>query len=382
MTQVKFGVDQLIEQDALPKIKRMALVCNHASLTAHGIPTRLALLKHGFNLVKLFSPEHGLNAKGIDGTFQKDGKDELTGLPVISLYGDRLAPTGQDLFDVDYVLFDVPDIGCRFYTYLWTMTHVMEACTEFAKPLIILDRPNLIGGNLSLTEGPMLDEICCASFIGRWNIPLRHSCTLGELAKYFKAVKMPALQLEVIPAKNWDRIKNTGYIFTPTSPAITGKTAALLYPGMGLLEGINVNEGRGTPSPFEICGAPWIDPYQLHETFSHAANAGVVCEPVSYIPDAGLYAGEICTGLKFTVVDDTVFRPVQTGISLVRCIDQCAGSDLAERLYCTLANPSGNSHLDKLLGVQHAFNLIKNGVAINTSVSQQWIELINNFLLY
>ena len=212
------------------------------------------MLKNGFTLVKLFSPEHGLTASGADGAFQNNHIDNLTNLPVTSLYGDRLAPAEEDLDDIDIVLFDIPDVGCRFYTYLWTMTHVMESCASFNKQFIVADRPNPIGGNMLQAEGPMLDEENCSSFIGRWSIPVRHSCTLGELAKYFAGTKIKSLQLEVIPAGNWQRNQiadDSGLKFIPTSPAIQSLNTALLYPGMGLLEGINVNEGRGTDKAFQ-----------------------------------------------------------------------------------------------------------------------------------
>ena len=262
-TPVLFGIDLLLTQAANYTAKRMALVCNNASLTNTGITTRAALLQKGFTLVKLFSPEHGLTATGEDGSFQNDSIDTATGLPVISLYGNHLAPLQKDLEDIDVVVFDIPDIGCRFYTYLWTMTHVMESCAANNKELIITDRPNPITGNPLLAEGPMLDEKNCSSFIGRYAIPVRHSCTLGELALYFAAFKIKNLRLTVIPVQNWQRNQSSGFIFTPTSPAIQNQHTALLYPGMGLLEGINVNEGRGTNQPFNCCGAPWINENDL-----------------------------------------------------------------------------------------------------------------------
>lgn len=189
-----FGINQLLNQSFNFKEKRIALVCNAASVTNYGVATRIALLKKGFKIVRLFTPEHGLNAAGVDGQYQADGIDSKTGVPITSLYGNNFAPKREDFEGVDLVVFDLPDIGCRFYTYLWTMTYIMEACNAFGLPLIIADRPNPIGGDLSQAEGPFLDEQNCSSFIGRWSIPIRHSCTLGELARYFKAKEMPSLQ--------------------------------------------------------------------------------------------------------------------------------------------------------------------------------------------
>lgn len=363
-------------------LNRIALVCNNASVTRGGLASRVALMQNGFKLVKLFSPEHGLSAAGEDGAYQQDDIDSLTGLPIISLYGNKLAPSQEDLQDIDLVIFDIPDIGCRFYTYLWTLTHVMQACAENDVLLVIADRPNPIGGNLSAAEGPMLDEINCASFIGRWRIPVRHSCTLGELALYFAATKVKGLQLKVIPACNWQRNQKGSFVFTPTSPAIQKLSTALLYPGMGLLEGINVNEGRGTATPFEICGAPWINAEQLHEAFANQDNPGIIFRTISYRPEAGLYAGVICNGLSFTVINENDFRPVKTGISLIQTILQLYPLQAKERLYCTVANPTGSGHLDKLLGLQHAFAKIKNGENITTDLGGEWQNIIKDYLLY
>lgn len=382
LAKLSIGIDQLLLQPLFYREKGIALVCNNASLTSEGIPTRAALLQNGFNLVKLFSPEHGLDAAGEDGKFQTDGMDRITGLPVISLYGDRMAPRKEDLADIDLVLFDIPDIGCRFYTYLWTMTHVMEACASCHTPLIILDRPNPIGGNLENAEGPMLEEAHCASFIGRWRIPIRHCCTLGELALYFAATKINGLNLQVIPVRNWNRNQNHDIHFTPTSPAIQKQATALLYPGMGLLEGINVNEGRGTAIPFEVCGAPWINGELLHQTFLEKNNRGITSQPITYSPEAGFYEGEECRGLQFIVKDETIFCPVQTGISLIRTILQLYPAHVTERLYGTLANPTGKEHLDKLLGIPKAFKSIQTGEPIVTDISTEWKVMIKDCLLY
>jgi uncharacterized protein YbbC (DUF1343 family) len=381
-TPILFGIDILLTQAANYTAKRMALVCNNASLTKTGITTRAALLQKGFTLVKIFSPEHGLTATGEDGSFQKDIIDAITGLPVISLYGNRLAPLQKDLEDIDIVVFDIPDVGCRFYTYLWTMTHIMESCAANNKALIITDRPNPITGNLSLTEGPLLDEENCSSFIGRYAIPVRHSCTLGELALYFAAIKIKNLRLTVIPVQNWQRNQSSGFIFTPTSPAIQNQHTALLYPGMGLLEGINVNEGRGTNQPFNCCGAPWINENDLQIAFAKVNCPGISSQPITYIPDSGLYANEFCKGLQFFITDETAFRPVQTGIALIKTIIQLYPSHVTERLYPTLANPAGTMHLNKLLGIPDAFDKIKNISAYNFNIADEWTALMKEFLIY
>ncbi|MEI8058723.1 MAG: DUF1343 domain-containing protein [Ferruginibacter sp.] len=381
-TPVLFGIDILLQQTETYAGKRIALVSNSASVTTAGIASRVALLQKNFTLVKLFSPEHGLNAVGEDGSFQHDAIDDLTGLPIISLYGDKLAPSAEDLIDIDVVVFDIPDVGSRFYTYLWTMTHVMDSCAANDIILIIADRPNPIGGDLSVAEGPMLDETNCSSFIGRYNIPVRHSCTLGELAQYFVATRMNNLQLKIMSVQHWDRLSTTGFIFTPTSPAIQQQSTALLYPGMGLLEGININEGRGTNQPFHCCGAPWMNAEKLATAFAEKNGAGFITLAISYTPETGLYAGEICNGLQFFVTDNSIFKPVQTGIALLQTICSLYPAQVKERLYTTVANPSGAAHLDKLLGLRLAFEKIMAQQAIDTNIAAEWQNTMQPYLLY
>jgi uncharacterized protein YbbC (DUF1343 family) len=378
---ILFGIDNFLQCDSY-KDKRIAFVCNEASLTKDGVQSRLALLKNGFKIIKLFSPEHGLNASGEDGYYQPDGIDILTGLPIVSLYGDRLTPGQEDLAGIDMVLFDLPDVGCRFYTYLWTMTYLMEACAVFNIPFFIADRPNPIGGKLFQAEGPMLDEASCSSFIGRWNIPLRHSCTLGELAQYFKATKIPALQLVIMPVSNWQREITATDDFTPTSPAISKLTTALLYPGTGLLEGINVNEGRGTEYSFEVCATPWINKEELFDNFKPVNHPGLQIETMSYVSRNGLYLNDACHGIKISVINENIVRPVAMVISLIKTLMNLYPDKILERLYKTVANPDGKGHLDKLLGIPGAFNRLKIEKKINTDIATEWTKTISDFLIY
>jgi uncharacterized protein YbbC (DUF1343 family) len=383
---VQFGIDALLLQAEKFKNLRLAFVTNNAATTSRGIPGRVALLQSKFDLVKLFSPEHGLTALGEDGVFKTNITDVATGLPVISLYGDRLKPSREDLADVDAVLFDIPDVGCRFYTYLWTMTYIMEACAEFNKPLFILDRPNPSSGDLNLIEGPMLDEANCSSFIGRWSIPIRHSCSLGELANYFAATRIKGLDLQISKVQNWNREQaaiNAKWFFVPPSPAIPDPETVLFYPGMGLLEGINVNEGRGTDHPFKIFGAPWINADQIHEEFENLKLPGIITHPYSYEPRFGISCNEKCHGLQLKVTDISSFRPARTGIELVNLIASLYPGNCKERLYKTRANPTGERHLDKLTGIYTSFEKIKNKELIDFRWDMAaWKEIINPYLLY
>ncbi len=386
MKKVLFGIDYLLSQKNKFQHSRLALVTNNAATTSDGELSRIALLKAGFTITKLFSPEHGLTVKGEDGVYQPSNIDSLTQVPVISLYGEHLMPTAEDLTDIEIVLFDIPDAGCRFYTYLWTLTHFMEACALHNKPLVILDRPNPIGFDIDKAAGPMLDENNCSSFIGRWDIPIRHSCTLGELATFFAATRIKNLNLDVIKVQNWNRKKTAseaGWHFVPTSPAIQDTETALLYPGMGLLEGINVNEGRGTDSPFKIVGAPWIDAQQLNTAFTDLQLTGIKSVAIHYVPEWGMYTNESCNGLHFSVTDIHSFFPVETGLQLVSLIILSYPEHCKERLYKTVANPSGAGHLDKLTGVYKSFEKIKHGEGISAILQpKDWKEIIQPYLLY
>lgn len=384
MQKIQSGLDQLLLMQNDYKDYRIALVTNNAALTSSKQPGREALLRKGFNVVKLFSPEHGLLAVGEDGTAQNDSIDPLTALPVISLYGDHFMPTADDLAGIDLVIFDIPDVGCRFYTYLWTMTYVMEACAMNNKPLVVLDRPNPIGGNLKKAEGPFLDEKNCSSFIGRWNIPIRHSCTVAELAKYFSAIKNIDVDLRIIQVNGWKRnspVLTNPAAFEPPSPAILNIETALCYPGTGLLEGIHVNEGRGTSQPFTTFGAPWIDNELMKEELTSLELPGVQFSETEYIPSGSLYAGESCFGLKIRITDEEKFSPVHTGLSLIGQLVLLFPEHCRERLYKTAANPSGEKHLDKLTGVENSLEKIMNRDPLSTA-APDWQQNISSFLLY
>lgn len=378
------GIDLVLTSPFLDNIKslKIALVTNNAAKSADGLYSRNALLENGFNIVKLFSPEHGLSTQGIDGEAQKDIKDDQTGLPVLSLYGNNIKPSIKDLMGIDIVLFDIPDVGCRFYTYLWTLTYVMEACAEFGIKLIILDRPNPIGIDLSKSEGPYLDEEVCSSFIGRWSIPIRHSCTLGELAVFFKSVKTPALDLEIIKVKDYSRLQNSHVTitpWTPPSPAIRSQISAYLYPGLGLLEGINVNEGRGTENPFTICGAPFIDSKALMNELN---LDGVEVRSIEYIPSEGLYAHEKCQGIKFTNIQIESIMPVSVGLQLIKTMIKLYPEFITPRLYKTNVNPTGENHLDRLIGLPGTFEKLSKTFVFETNIQKDWTNKIVPYQLY
>lgn len=387
---VEFGLDVILHQPPHWKHEMLGLLTNQAATTRYGQPGREALLRHGFSLHTLFSPEHGLDTRGADGVPMPDGTDALTGLPVKSLYRQSFAPDRKDLEQLDRVLFDVPDVGVRFYTYLWSLTHLMEACADTGKPLVILDRPNPISGNLELAEGPVL-SMENTSFIGRWPMPIRHSCTLGELALYFRETRNIQVEMEVIPCRGWNRMQfqpDWGVAFFPPSPAIQHFESALLYPGLCLLEATNVNEGRGTNDPFTCLGAPWLDAALLAKRLYDMEMGEVSMEVIEYTPETGRNAGQVCKGLSFQVHDRSHFQPVFWGCLLIKILKDMHPDQFRWEPYPTLANPTGAHHLNRLLGPigsEDLFNLpMPSFLATITRLTRvsDWSSQVKNHLLY
>jgi uncharacterized protein YbbC (DUF1343 family) len=288
---------------------------------------------------------------------------------------------------VELVLFDIPDVGCRFYTYLWTMTHVMEACARWRRPFVIADRPNPLSGRLALAEGPMLDEEACGSFIGRWRLPIRHSCTLGELARYFNETRGIGCALEVVRCGGWDRSRffpaERGFV--PLSPAIPGFEPALLYPGVCLFEATNLSEGRGTATPFRVVGAPWLQAEAVAAAYNPMVNS-VIARPVEFTPAEGKYAGQVCSGVMLHVADMAGFRPVETGCLLLAVIRDLHPGSFEWAPYPTHVNPKGHGHLDLLLGVPGAERVVAPGADLGAirkyTVVGDWAQRIQPFLLY
>ncbi|MBX3053919.1 MAG: DUF1343 domain-containing protein [Caldilineaceae bacterium] len=359
---VRYGIDMLLA-GMIGQIQgqRVGLVTNDAAATSatytHMLtPTRLALQEAGVNLVSLFSPEHGLGAAAADGAEIGHGFDPLTGLPVHSLYGESFRPSAEQLDGLDLLLFDIPDVGARFYTYIWTLSHVMEACAEAGLPLWVLDRPNPLGGYLGDVEGPMLDEARISTFVGRWNIPIRHCLTAGELARLWHKEKEMALELMVVKMAGWlrkDHWPATGNPFVPMSPSMPSYEAALVYPGTCLFEGTNVSEARGTANPFQQVGSPWMDSLAVSDGFNAQAVPGIVARPVQFTPINSKYAGQLCFGVMLHGVEPERARPVQAGLVLLSEIIDLHREHFAWLPYPTAANAPGFGHFDRLVGQLH-----------------------------
>jgi uncharacterized protein YbbC (DUF1343 family) len=352
-----FGADRLAAEPGLlgsPGPRRLALLTNDAARLAGDAdrPTRGALLDAGVPIVRLFSPEHGLGASAPDGAAVTGGPDPLTRLPVVSLYGDALRPPPEALDGIEGVLCDLPDVGARFYTYAWTMTHVVDACAAMGLPVWILDRPNPLGGLMEWVEGPVL-EPAYASFLGRHPVPIRHSLTLGELADLWRAEACPGADVRIVRCDGWRRDAlwpQLGLPFVPTSPAITRFQAALLYPGTCLFEATNLSVGRGTPLSFEAVGAPWLQATTLAARLVARNLPGLAPEPDRFTPSLGPHAGESCEAVRLRVLDPHRVRPVAAGIALLAEIAALHRVELRWASYPTAANPTGAGHLERLAG--------------------------------
>jgi len=313
------GIDVLQQEGFGPLVgRRMGLITNHTGVDRQGVPSARVLQKApGAKLVALLSPEHGLEGN-LEVPAIGDTCDKATGLPVYSLYGATRRPTPKMLAGIDTLVFDIQDIGARFYTYISTMGLAMEVAAERGLRFVVLDRPNPIGG--AEVEGPML-EPGRESFVGFHRLPIRHGMTVGELARLFRAERKWKLDLHVVPMRNWrrsDTWEATGLKWINPSPNMRSPTEALLYPGIGLLETTNLSVGRGTDTPFELFGAPWLDGHRLAAQLNRAALPGVCFTPVTFVPQASTYRSKQCQGVRITIIDRRSIRPVRIGLEIAR----------------------------------------------------------------
>lgn len=313
---VQCGID-VLRRDEFKALRdqRIGLITNHTGRCRDGTTTLDALrAAKGVRLTALFSPEHGFAGK-LDEKVG-DSKDAATGLTIYSLYGDSRKPSKAQLAEVDTLVFDIQDIGCRFYTYISTMGHAMEAAAENGKRFVVLDRPNPIGGEI--VEGPVLDA-GMESFVGWHTIAVRHGMTIGELAAMFRAERKLDVQLEVIGVEGWPRrttFDRCDLEWVNPSPNMRSLTQALLYPGVGLLETTNLSVGRGTDTPFELIGAPWLDAPALARWLHGQELPGVTFVPVRFTPTASKFKGETCFGVQIAITDRTTFRALPLGLAL------------------------------------------------------------------
>ncbi|MDP6929263.1 MAG: DUF1343 domain-containing protein [Planctomycetota bacterium] len=315
---VRPGIDLLEQSEALADL-HVGLITNHTGRTSDGRSTLSVLLaSKRCKLTALFAPEHGFH--GIAEGTVADSSETTSGLRIHSLYGATRKPTPEQLAGLDALVFDIQDIGCRFYTYIATMRLAMEAAAAADIAFIVLDRPNPIGGEI--VSGPVLDA-GKESFVGCHTIPVRHGMTVGELALMMNEERRIGCRLRIIKLENWQRSRcwdQTGLTWINPSPNMRSLTQAFLYPGIGLLEFTNLSVGRGTDTPFEIIGAPWMKGRRLARHLNAASIPGVTFVPIRFTPDASKFKGEACSGINIIITDRATFRSLPTGLHIAHAL--------------------------------------------------------------
>ena len=316
------GIDVLLA-DSLHLVagRRVGLVTNHTGISADGTPSIDLLFGHpDIELVALFSPEHGIRGTAPPGARVDDTVDAATGLPVHSLYGTTRRPTPAMLEGIEVLLFDIQDIGARYYTYVYTMAYAMEAAGEAGIPFVVLDRPNPVGGEL--VQGNVLDP-AFASFVGLFPLPMRHGMTPGELARLFRDDFGVEAELTVVPMANWRRgmdFADTGLPWRPPSPNLPDLESAFHYPGTCLFEGTNLSVGRGTARAFQWVGAPWLDGERLAAALSGAGLPGVRFHPARFVPEDpgdGKFDRTEVGGVRLEVTDPGSYDPTRTAVAML-----------------------------------------------------------------
>ena len=364
--KVKTGIDILVTENFGPLAGlRVGLITNHSGIDSTGRRTVDHLHKASeVKLVAIFSPEHGFFGKA-EGKVSSM-KEPLTGLPLYSLYGEVSRPTQKMLSGLDALLFDIQDAGARFYTYITTMGYAMEACAKKGIPFYVLDRPNPI--TASLVQGPILDRNL-KSFTGYFPLPVRHGMTVGELARMFNAEKKVGVKLHVIKMGGYERTDwydETGLLWVSPSPNLRTLTEAVLYPGVGMVEGANVSVGRGTATPFEVLGAPWINGEELALYLNDRKIDGIQFMPAEFTPSSSRFKNQLCRGIRIILLDRQVLDSPALGIEIASAL---------YRLY------PADFQIDKTLGLvgsREVLQALKNG-RDPISIIQNWQPGLEDF---
>ena len=367
------GIDVLLT-DSLHLVAghRVGLVTNHTGISADGTPSIDLLFGHPeIELVALFSPEHGIRGTAAPGERIDDAVDAATGLPVYSLYGATRRPTPAMLRGIEVLLFDIQDIGARYYTYVYTMAYAMEAAGEAGIPFVVLDRPNPVGGEL--VQGNILDP-AFASFVGLYPLPMRHGMTPGELARLFRDHFGVEAELTVVPIANWRRgmdFADTGLPWRPPSPNLPDLESAFHYPGTCLFEGTNLSVGRGTARAFQWVGAPWLDGERLAALLSGAGLPGVRFHPARFVPedpgDAKFDRTEV-RGVRLEVTDPESYDPTRTAVAMLVEARRIAGARWEWN----------TAHFDRLAGSAGLREGIEAGAAPDALVAE-WGAALEGF---
>lgn len=354
-SQVRVGADLFIEKHLdMVKEKNVGLITNHTGRLTSGKFFLDTLLAYDVNVVALFGPEHGVRGDAAAGESVKDSKDTRTGIPIYSLYGLTRKPTPDMLHNVDVLIYDIQDVGARFYTYISTMALAMEAAAEAGISFVVADRPNPLGG--IRVDGPILED-SLKSFVGMFPIPVVYGMTCGELAQMINGEgwlsdKVKA-DLIVIPMEGWRRRmtwEETELTWMRPSPNIPAPSTAIVYPATCFLEATNVSEGRGTPRPFQTIGAPYIDSEDLSASLAALGLQGVTFSPLSFTPTSSKYGGIECHGVFIEVTDRESFQPVITGLHIIGQIKRMYQPDFILR----------SRPFKRLMGSMEVYDLLLN----------------------
>ncbi len=318
---VKNGLDRIEDYDSCLRGRRLGLITSVSGVTTD-LKSAVDVLSKRYRVTALFGPEHGVRGEGGAGEAVEDEVDPHTGIPVYSLYQKESRQISKEqLKEVDALVYDIQDVGARYYTYISTLFGLMRSCELSQKELVVLDRLNPLGGRI---EGNLLSS-GCESFIGCYPICMRYGMTVGELSRMIYAEQQFSFPITIVPALGWRRhmlFPATGNLWMPPSPGMPHFETALVYPGTCLFEGTNVSEGRGTSLPFEMIGAPYVDGYRLSKEMNGKKLPGVLFTPAYFTPTASKYRGEHCEGVQLHVTDPESFCPVKTALTLLFAVKE------------------------------------------------------------
>jgi uncharacterized protein YbbC (DUF1343 family) len=374
------GLEVFIGDPAPIKGRRWGLLANHAAVTSGLEPARSVLNQSCGAPALLFAPEHGLEGIAQDMEGVGDARDPLTGAPIRSLYGDNttsLSPSAEDFQGIDALVVDVPDIGSRYYTFAASMDGLMAVCAKVGVEVIVLDRPNPLGG--IRREGGRVQP-GFESFVSQLPTPIRHGLTLGEIALLLHRERYPDLELIVIPCREWQRgqpFETTGLPWVPPSPNMPTLDTALLYPGLCLVEATTLSEGRGTTRPFHLVGAPWIDAGRLIERLRTLKLPGVGFRATQFRPEFQKHAHQVCSGVELHITDREALEPLHLGLNLLKAMHDLHPQDFSWR-----SQPyefvSDVPALDLLTGSAEAREIIEAGDTLEPLLAR-WREDVSLF---
>jgi uncharacterized protein YbbC (DUF1343 family) len=376
MTQppvVRSGLERVLEEErAVLEGKRIALLCNPTSVDRELRHAADLLAHRGFKLAVLFGPEHGVRGDAQDMIETEGGLDPQTGVPVYSLYGsdaESLAPRPEMLRDIDVLVFDIQGVGTRYYTYIWTLILAMRTCARLGIEVVVLDRPNPLGGLGEDVEGPLVRS-GFESFVGLYPVATRHGLTPAEEARYANEEHGIGCRLTIVKMEGWRRsmyFEQTGLPWVLPSPNMPTVDTAFVYPGMCLVEGTELSEGRGSTRPFEISGAPFIDPWQLAPALAALDLPGAAFRPLVFRPTFHKFAGQPCGGVQIHVTDRQTFRSLRTGVAYLHEVRRLWPREFKWR-YRTYEFVKDKPAIDLLAGSQTLREQIDHGAPLGEIV--------------